>query len=83
MSRCGLISTGSLATCGLASRSPALLIVPYHEIAQRGRSDRDPRVLGKDVVGSLQHRAVDGPHELSSLDVTVELQHAEECITAA
>ena len=41
------------------------------------------RVLGKAVVGSLQHRAVDGPHELSSLDVTVELQHAEECITAA
>ena len=41
------------------------------------------RVLGKDVVGSLQHHAVDGPHELSSLDVTVELQHDEQRIAAA
>ena len=41
------------------------------------------RVLGKDVVGSLQHRAVDELPQLSVLDLTAQLEDDMQRITIA
>ena len=79
MSRCGLISTRYLATCGHARRSPALLIVPDDELAQRVRPDRDPSPWRRCRWLAAAH-AVDGLHEGSGLDVTAELQQDEKRI---
>ena len=81
VSRCGLISTRYLATCGHARRSPALLIVPDDELAQRVRPDRDPSPWRRCGRLAAVH-AVDGLQEGSGLDVTAELQHDEKRIAA-
>jgi hypothetical protein len=41
------------------------------------------RVVGEDIVGSLQHRAVDELHQLSVIDVTAELEDHTQRITVA
>ena len=41
------------------------------------------QVVGEDVVGSLQHRAVDELHQLSGLEVTAELEDDTQRIMAA
>ena len=52
-------------------------------ISPRTTTQTATRVVGEDVVGSLQHRAVDELHQLSGLDVTAELEDDMQRITVA
>ena len=52
-------------------------------ISPRTTAQTATRVVGEDVVGSLQHRAVDELHQLSGLDFIVELQDDTQRITVA